>query len=136
MARRRSRDREAVPVELVGDRASVEPELAERLLVLGLAEDRNVARQQLLAARVEMVAVPMRDDHGVEPAHDLLGRKRQRHRRVRDLVARLLDRRSCAHVVEHRIDEDPLARDLDDHGRAANESDAHGGVSSRQSDER
>ena len=70
----------------------------------------------------------MRDDHGIETANDLLGRKRQRNGRVRDLVPRLLDRRSCAHVVEHRIDEDPLARDLDDHGRAANESDAHDGV--------
>ena len=40
---------EAVPVERVRDATSVEPELAKRLLVLGLAEDRHVARQELLA---------------------------------------------------------------------------------------
>ena len=77
VACRSSRDREAVPRERVRDRTCIEPELAQRLLVLGLAEDRDVARQELLGARVEVVAVPMRDDDRVEPANDLLGRERQ-----------------------------------------------------------
>ena len=45
---RGSRDAEPVPIERVVDRARVEPEVAQRLLVLRLAEDRDVARQQLL----------------------------------------------------------------------------------------
>ena len=122
------RDREAVPRERVRDGTRIEPELAQRLLVLGLAEDRHVAREQLLGARVEVVAVPMRDDDRVETANDLLGRERQRHGRVCHRVARLLDRWSCAHVVEHRIHEDAVPCQLDDHRRAANERDAHAWV--------
>ena len=101
------------------------PSSAERLLVLRLAEHRDVARQKLFPACVQVVAVPVRDDHGVEAANDLLGRKRQRNRRVRHLVARLLDRRSRAYVVEHRIHEDPPLGKLHDHRRTANERDAH-----------
>ncbi len=90
------------------DGSRVEAEIAERLLVLGLAEDRHVAREQLLRARVEVVAVAVRDDHGVEPANDLLRGERQRHGRVRHGVRacsrsevvrrrrRASDRRGCA----------------------------------------
>ena len=113
-------------VERVLDRTNVQPEPAKRLLVLRLAEDRHVARQQLLRTRVEVVSVPMRDDDRVEPANDLLGREWQGHRRVRNLVAGLLDRWSGTHVVEHRIDEDALPFELEYHRRAANERDAHG----------
>ena len=125
VACRSPRDREALPRERVGHGTCIEPELAQRLLVLWLAEDRHIARQELLGARVEVVAVPMRDDDRVETANDLLGRERQRHGRVRDLVARLLDRWSRTHVVEHRIHEDAVPCQLDDHRRAANERDAH-----------
>ena len=104
---RGARDAQAVPLERVVDRPRIEPELAQRLLVLRLAEDGNVARQQLLAARVEVVAVPVRHDDGVEAADDLLRRERQRRGRIRHRVARPLDRRPRAHVVEHRIDQDP-----------------------------
>ena len=128
VARRCPRDREAVPRERVLDGANVKPERAKRLLVLRLAEDRHVARQQFLRTGVEVVSVTMRDDHGVEPANDLLAREWQGHRRVRNLVAGLLDRWSCTHVVEHRIDEDALPFELEYHRRAANERDAHGWV--------
>ena len=74
-----------------------------------------------------MVAVPVRDDHGVESANDLLGGKRERNGWVGDLVARALDRRPRADVVEHRIDQDPTSAELDDHRCAADESDAHAG---------
>ena len=72
VASRRADDADAVPHPLVHDRLRVETELAERIFVLGLAEDRDLARDQLGAATVEMVAVAVRDDDGVEVAHDVL----------------------------------------------------------------
>ena len=125
VACRRSRDRYAVPVELVRDRASVEPELAERLLVFGLAEGRYIARHELLAARVEVVTMSVCDDHRIDSPDDVLRGERERHRGVGNLVASLLDRRPRANVVEHRIHQDSLSRDLDDDGRAPDESEAH-----------
>jgi hypothetical protein len=53
-------------------------------------------------------------------AHNVLRRKRQRHRRVADRVRRVPDRRPRAGVVEHRVDEDAPARDLEDYRRASN----------------
>ena len=113
---------------VVDDRLRREAERAKRLLVLRLAEDRDVAWKELLRPSVEVVAMPVRHEDGVDPANDLLGRERQRHGRVGDLVPRSLDRWPRAHVVEHRVDEDPAARELEDHGRAADESESHAGV--------
>ena len=112
------------------DRARVDAELAQRGLVLRLAEDGHVARHQLLAARVEVVAVAVGDDHRVEAA-----RRPARPGTASGTVGfgtwlRVARRWPASrHVVEHRIDEDPLARDLEDHGRVSHESQAHGRVS-------
>ncbi len=122
------RDSHAVPLEGVLDRPRVEPEVAKRLLVLGLAEDGNVAREELLCTRVQVVAVAVRDDDGVEIADDLLGWERQRDGRVRDLAGGALDRRPRTGVVEHRVDQDPSPREGEDHGRAADECELHGPV--------
>jgi hypothetical protein len=128
VARGRASQRDPVPLERVVDRARVEGERAKRLLVLGLAEDGHVPRQELLGARVEVVAVAVRDEDGVEPADHLLRRERQRHGGVPDRVRRLLDRRPGARVVEHRVDEDPLAAELEEHGRATHQPEPHEAV--------
>jgi hypothetical protein len=107
----------------------VEAELAERLLVLRLAEDGYVVREELLTTRVEVIAVAVRDDHGVESAHDLLGRKRQRHSWVPHLRDCALDRRARAGLVQHRIDDDALSPEVENERRVAYERQLHGRVS-------
>ena len=72
--------------------------------------------------------MPVRDDNRVEIAHDVLRRERKRRRGVGNLAPRLLDRRPRAHVVEHRVDENSPAGELEDHGRVPDESDAHAEV--------
>ena len=74
----------------------------------------------------------VRDDDGVDVAHDLLGGEGQRHGRVRNRVAGALDRRPRAGVVEHRIDEDSAPRELEDERRVANERQPHGRVSTSE----
>ena len=75
------------------------------LAVGGLAEDRPVAREELLAGRVEMVAVEVSDKGGVEVADEFLGRKRQRHERVAERRLRVLDERPHTSVVECGVNE-------------------------------
>ena len=79
--RGRSRDPEPVPLERLHHRPRREAECTKRLLVLRLAEDWDVARKELLRPSVEVVAMPVRHENGVDPAHDLLGRERQGHGR-------------------------------------------------------
>ena len=105
--RRRAIDREPVPVDVLVDRPHVEPDRAEPILVLGLAEDGNVAGQQPLGGLVEVILVTVRHEDGVEAGDDLLGREREFDRRVANGVRGLLDRRSGTGRVEHRIDQDP-----------------------------
>jgi small subunit ribosomal protein S1 len=76
-----------------------------------------------------VIAVAMRDDHGVEVADDLLCRERKRHGRVRDLRDGALDRRPRPGVVQHRIDENSLSGQGENDRRAANERQVHGPVS-------
>jgi hypothetical protein len=47
-------DRKAVPVDRIVDRPRVEPEICERRRILGLAERRNVPREQPLRRPVEV----------------------------------------------------------------------------------
>jgi hypothetical protein len=56
VAAARARQPQSVPVQLLLDRACVEAERSQPLRVGGLAEDRDVARQQPLARLVEVVA--------------------------------------------------------------------------------
>src|SRR6186997_1652521 len=76
-----------------------------------------------------MVAVPVCDEHGVEPADDLLRRQRQRRGRVRNRVPRSVDRGTRALVVEHRVDENALPSQLQEQSRVADEGQLHGPVS-------
>ncbi len=72
-----------------------------------------------------MVAVQMRDGHGVEASDDLVGRDRERHERVRTLVRRVLDRGPGADVVERGVDEQPPPGRLDEQRRVPHEPDPH-----------
>src|SRR4029453_1963763 len=112
MASGTPRDAQALPLGRALDRADVEAEFAERFLVLGLAEDGHVAREELLSTRVEVIAVAVRDDDGVESADDLLRGKWERDGRVPNLRDGALDRRARAGVVQHRIDDDALSPEV------------------------
>ena len=128
--RRRAMEREPVPVDVLVDRPHVEPDRAEPILVLGLAEDGNVAGQQPLGGLVEVILVTVRHEDGVETGDDLFGREREFDRRVANGVRGLLDRRSGTGRVEHRIDQDPSSHQLQQERRVAYESDVHAGISS------
>ena len=65
------------------------------------------------------------DKHGVEASHHPLRRKRKPDGRVVDGVRGVLDRRTSARGVEHRVDENPPAGDLQAQRRTANQRDAH-----------
>ena len=105
-------DPQPIPVERIGDRTRVQPELAKRLLVLGLTEDRHVAWEEPFCGSVQVVAVPVGHEDRIESANDLLRGERQRHGRVRARVAGALDRGTCPGVVEHGIDHETPARQL------------------------
>ena len=80
----RSRDAEAVPVRSTRRPARASrPRSRSASSSSGWQKTGHVAREQLLGARVEVVAVAVGDDHGVDAANDLLRGKRQRHGRVR-----------------------------------------------------
>ena len=118
-------DTEPLPVDLVGNWASLEPQFAQWLLVLGLTEDGKVARQQLSSPAVEVVPVSVRHEDGVEPLDDLLGRKGQRHGGIRNWIRRVGYRWAGSDLVEHRVDEDTTASELEDQGCVADERQPH-----------
>ena len=70
----------------------------------------------------------VRDEHGVDIADDLLGRERQRNGGVRPGIRGAVDRRSSTHLVQHRVDQQPLSSQLDDERGVADEREAHGGL--------
>jgi hypothetical protein len=105
VARGHAHDAKAFPGELIGNGTGIESELEQRLRVIGLAEDRHVARSQLLAAPIEVIAVLVGDEHRVEAADDVPSGHRQAGGRIADRVARVLDWWPDSRVVEHRIDE-------------------------------
>ena len=120
---------EAVPVERRLNRAHVEAELAERGLVLRLAEDGDVAREEPLRRLVEVILVTMCHEHRVEAANDRLGRERKLDGRVANRVRGARDRRPRACRIEHRIDEDPRAGVLQHDRCIAHERDLHAWIS-------
>ena len=120
----RAGDREPPPVERGLHRGRLQAELDKMRLVLGLAEDGHVARQQPRPRLVQMVAVEMGDDRRIDPADDVLGGHRQRHERVRQLVGCVLDRRPGAGVVEHRVDEEAAPVQVEQERRAPDELEA------------
>ena len=126
VASRRADDADAVPEPLVHDRLGVETELAERILVLGLAEDREFMRDQLGAATVEMVAVAVRDDDGIEIAHDVLRGHRQRYQGVRCglRVFSIGGREPASSRAGSTSSRLPAS--LDEHRRVADEREPHG----------
>ena len=102
---------------------------AQPLGVLGLAQDRHVLRQQLGRSVVEVVAVQVRDEHGVDTRDDHLGRLRQLDERVAEVVLGVLDRRARAGRIEHRVDEDLASVDLQPQRRVADQPQVHPPVS-------
>ena len=125
VARRHPSDVDAAPFQLVGHSPRIEPDVAQRLLVLGLTQDGNVPRHELLGPGVEVVAMAVGDEHRVDVADDVFGSERQWDERVGSRVARTFDGRPGAGVVERRVYEQPLAGKLDDHRRIANERQTH-----------
>ena len=105
----------------------VEAEIAQPLLVLGLAEDGHVPRHEARSGLVEVVLVHVRDHDRVEAAHDLLGGKRERNERVAPRLRRVLDGVARARVVEHGLDEHAPAFDLEQERRVTYEGQAHRG---------
>ena len=71
--------------------------------------------------------MPVRDEERVDPANDLLGRERQRHGRVRRPGS--VCSRSAAATQRRRASGRRAAavRELDDHGRVADQSQSHAG---------
>ena len=120
--------REPVPVQRGVHGTCVEAGRAQPSLVLGLAEDRQVAGQEPLGRLVEMILVTMCHDHGVQAPNDLLGRDRKLDGGVADGVRRTVDRGSRARGIEHRIDQNPPSGELQDDGGAPDEGDFHAAV--------
>lgn len=74
------------------------------VFVLRLTEERQLARQMSNGAIIEVVAMQMRDQHGVQTGDDLLSRQRQRHERVALVVTGIFHGGPRASLVEHRVD--------------------------------
>jgi hypothetical protein len=72
-----------------------------------------------------VILVQVRDDDRVDLANDLARRHGQGDERVPARVRRALDRRPSTDVVEHRIDEQTPAADLDPERRMAIERQQH-----------
>ena len=106
-------------------RTSVKPWRAQALGVLRLAEHRDVLRQQLRCRVVEVVEVHVRDEHGVDARDDDLGRLGQLHERVAAVVLGVLDRGAGARRVEHRVDEQLPAGELEPQRRVADQAQVH-----------
>jgi hypothetical protein len=123
---RRAGDPHAVPVERIVDRPHIgEAVPAQRLRVLRLADDRQVGGQQLDRGVVEMVAMQVGDDRGVEGLDDDLGRLRQLDERVAPRIRRVLDRRARAGGIEHRVHQHAPSREPHVQGGVADEAQAH-----------
>ena len=103
----------------------MKPLRAQPLGVLGLAEQRQVLGQQLGGGGVEVVLVQVRDQRGVDALDDDLGRLRQLDERVAAVVLGVLHRRPRACRVEHRVDEQLAAVDLEPQRRVADQAQVH-----------
>ena len=128
----------AGPVPASGDR-DVETEPFVRVVGgrLGSRGSRSASRlagcvrigiarvEQRRGAVVEVVLVQVRDDHAVDALDDALRGNRERDERVSHLVRGVLDRRPRTGVVEHRVDEDPLPRRLEQQRRVADQGQLH-----------
>jgi hypothetical protein len=112
MFSRGPRDRQPAPVENGLDRACKKRQVVQPSFVLGLTENGNDPRQEARGGVVEVIAVQMRDDHGVEVAHNLIGWERKGDERVPARVRGIFDRRPGTDVVEHRVDENASTTDL------------------------
>ena len=111
---------------LVADRAHVgEAAVAQDALVGRLAEQRQVLGQQVDGGLVEVVGVQVGDEHGVEAAHEHLGRLRQLAQRVAAVVGRVRHRGAGAGRVEHRIDQHAAAAELDEQRRVPDQPQPH-----------
>ena len=109
-----------------------EPVALQPLDVGRLAEHRHAAGQEPDRRLVQMVRVQVRDHDAVEPRTTSSGGSGRRDRRVRDGVGRVADGRARARLVEHRVDQQPLAAELDEEGRMADERQAHAATIERR----
>jgi hypothetical protein len=79
----RARDPDARHLDLVRGRPELrESGVAEASLVLGLAHQREARVDHRGRGRIPVVGVQVRDEHGVDPAHDLGRRLGERDERV------------------------------------------------------
>ena len=112
---------------MVVHRAHVrEAAVAQHALVGRLAEQRDVLGQQVDRGLVEVVLVQVGDEHGVEVAHEQVDGLGQLDERVAAVVGRVRDGRPRARGVEHRVDEQAEAVELDDQGGVPDQAKPHG----------
>ena len=117
-----------IPSQLGGrlDRPHVgEAVAAQALGVLGLAEHRDVLRQQLCCRVVEVVEVHVRDQHGIDPGDHHLGRLRQFDQRIAPVIVRVFNGGTGTGRVEHRVDEQLPAGELEPQRRVADQAQVH-----------
>jgi HAD superfamily hydrolase (TIGR01509 family) len=108
-----------------------EAALAEGVRALGLRQQWQVARQELSGDVVEVVAVQVRHDAAIDPAHDLFGGHRELHERVRDRVRRVVDGRCRACVAKHRVDQEAPPAGLQQQTGVPDERQVHAARPSR-----
>ena len=109
-----------------------EPVPLQPLDVRRLAEHRHAARQEPHRRLVEVVGVQVRDDDAVEVAHDVLRRQRQRTVGFGTGLGVLPMGGRAPCLVEHRVDQQSLAAELDEEGRMADERQAHAATIERR----
>jgi hypothetical protein len=126
VARRRAGDLDPVEVARVPDGEEVRETVPrERLLVLRLAEDGEPGGKEVDRRLVEVVAVEVGDEHGVRALDRPGGGDGQGDEGVAPVV------RGAAHGgprlgrVEHRVDEEVAAGQLEDEGGMADQAEPH-----------
>ena len=106
-------------------RRSVKPWAASASTSSGWQNTGRSLGSSSAAAVVEVVAVQVRDQHRVEPGDHDLGRLGQLDERVAAVVLRPLDGRAGARRIEHRVDEQVAAAELEPHGGVADQAQMH-----------
>ena len=123
-------DQQVAELGVAEDRPGVDEAVGvQALRVVGLAEQRQVVREQFARGRVPVVAVEVGEEHGVDAGDDLLRGQRQVDERIRARVGRVRDGLARAGGVQLRVDEQGVAGDLHAERRRADQGQLIGRMS-------
>ena len=95
------------------------------LEVFGLAEQRQIFRDKLNGRIVPVVAMRMRDQHGLQIVQHFVHGTGQRDQRIVSRLRRILDGRHGSRITQHGIYEQAHTGVFEEQGCVANELKLH-----------